>query len=293
MIDATLLLGAELKPSSTSWTHRDAIIYALGVGITDLGPRGLSRLYEKDLQVLPTFGCLAGMADVEEFTSLPGADFHYSKLLHAQHEVELHRVVPANARDVVRTGKVVGVHDKGRAAMVVLDTDLVLEGAPFVTTRTTCFVQGEGGFDARVGELPRERPATPERTPDAVVRVPTTAIQAAVYRLSGDWNQLHIDPEVAAMVGLERPILQGMCSFGIAVTSVIDAILDGKAELVRRFGVRFTGMAYPGDTLETRAWKVEGGAVFESVASNRDDAPILSGGGVFTTASPTSATKEN
>ena len=283
MIDADKLHGAAIPEGTFGWIERDAILYALSVGTTDLTPRNLARVYERNLQVLPTFGALGGMIDVDQFCALPGAGFDFARMLHAQHEIELHQPIPPRATDVVRTGKVVGVHDKGRSAMVVVDTDTTLDGAPLVTTRTTCFITGEGGFGASVGETPRPVADIPDRAPDASVSVATTATQAALYRLSGDWNILHIDPESAASVGFDRPILHGMCSFGIAVTAVIDALLEGKAEEVCRVSTRFTGVAYPGDVLLTRAWSGDGGAVFETVAANRDNAPILSGGSVLTT----------
>lgn len=280
VIDAELLLGSELKAAPKAWDHKDAILYALAVGVDSLDEIGLRRLYEKDLEVLPVFGSIPALLDVAELCALPGADIHFATLLHAQQEVELSGPVP-QAADVLVNAKVVGVADKGRNAMIVIDADVTAGAEWTAKVRTTAFSQGEGGFGHTLGEPATKLPAAPDREPDVVTRFETSAVQAAIYRLTGDPNVLHIDPDVAALVGLDRPILHGMCSFGIAVRQVTDALLDADARAVRRMHTRFVGMAYPTDVLETRAWKVDGGALFETVAANRDNAPILAGGGVF------------
>ena len=281
MLDPEKLLGAELAPRKTSWVPRDVILYALGLGVgaDGIGPRELRRLYEKDLEVLATFGALGAMLDVEALPALPGAGFDPSVVLHGEQEFVLHGPVPTSG-EVVCEATVVGVHEKGSNALVVVDAVTRLDGEVLVSGRGGIFVRGEGGFGGSHGEVLGPAALRPDREPDAVVDRPVAVDQAALYRLSGDGNTLHIDPDVATAVGFPAPILHGMCSFGIAVTAVVDALLDGDVAAVKSYRTRFAGVAYPGDVLRVRAWRVDDGALFEVVAANRDDAPVLIGGRV-------------
>lgn len=281
MLDPEKLLGAQLEPKTTTWTYRDVILYALGLGVgaDGIGPTELRRLYEKDLEVLPTFGALGAMLDVGAIPALPGAGFDPSAVLHGEQEFVLHRPVPADG-EAVCEATVVGVHEKGKNALVVVDAVTRLNGEPLVTGRGGIFCRGEGGFGGSYGEALAAAAPRPDREPDAVVNRTVALDQGALYRLSGDWNTLHIDPDVATAVGFPSPILHGMCSFGIAVTAVVDELLDGDVSVVRSYRTRFAGVAYPGDVLRISAWRVDDGALFEVVATNRDDAPVLTGGAV-------------
>ena len=284
MIDPEKLLGAELPPKTTTWVPRDVILYALGLGVgaDGVGPRELRRLYEKDLEVLPTFAALGGMLDVDAVPNLPGAGFDPSVVLHGEQEFVLHAPVPTSG-EVVSEARIVGVHEKGSNALVVVDAVTRLDGQVLVSGRGGIFVRGEGGFGGSHGEVLAPPAPRPDRDPDVVVDKAIALDQGAIYRLSGDWNTLHIDPAVATSVGFPSPILHGMCSFGIAVTAVFDELLDGDGSVVTSYRTRFAGVAYPGDVLRIRAWRVDQGALFEVVAANRDDAPVLTGGSVTTT----------
>jgi len=281
MLDPEKLLGAALEPRTTTWTQRDVILYALGLGVgaDGIGPRELRRLYEKELEVLPTFGALGAMLDVEAVPALPGAGFDPSVVLHGEQEFVLHGPVPTDG-EVVCEATVVGVHEKGKNALVVVDALTRIDGQPLVSGRGGIFVRGEGGFGGSHGEVLPPATPRPDRAPDAVVDRTVALDQGALYRLSGDWNTLHIDPEIATAVGFPSPILHGMCSFGIAVTAVVDTLLDADVSAVRSYRTRFAGVAYPGDVLRISAWRVDDGALFEVVAANRDDAPVLTGGAV-------------
>jgi acyl dehydratase len=280
VIDPDKLLGAPLPDRTLAWTVRDVILYGLGLGVGDagIGPRDLERIYERDLHVLPTFGALGMMVDIDEVVGLPGAGFDPALLLHGSHELSLERPLPSVVADARRVGSVVGVHEKGANATVVIDSLVETADGVLATSRNTLFVRGEGGFGGSYGVVADGAPAVPDRAPDHVSDVPVRANLAALYRLSGDWNILHIDPEVSGAVGFPVPILQGMCSLGIAVVATVDAELDGDTTAVRRVCVRFAGVALPGDVLQVRTWRSDAGAAFDVVAANRDGAPVLSNG---------------
>jgi acyl dehydratase len=278
-IDPSKALGAELGEGENSWTQDDIILYALGVGAgnppTDAGE--LEYTYEKNLKVIPsfavipTFGAMGGMGKIE------GLEFNFAMLLHGEQEIRIHKPIPTAAR-VKSRGRVAELWDKGKACLCVLEIDTDDEnGEPLFTNRFSLFLRGEGGFGGEPGPKAGNKP--PEREPDGVVEVPTLPQQALLYRLSGDKNPLHADPEIAKMAGFDRPIIHGLCSYGIACKAVVDHLLDGDPTRVARYQARFRGVAYPGETYVTSWWR-EGDDIVLSVKSKERDAPIISNAAV-------------
>jgi acyl dehydratase len=276
-VDRDKALGASLGERECSWEVDDVILYHLGVGAgaqpTD--PGELEYTYEKNLKVLPSFAVVAGgrrptAGSVRGF-EIPGIEFNLTQLLHGEQDIEIHRPLPTSATARTR-GRVADVFDKGKAALVILEYATSDAEGPLFTTRMSAFIRGEGGFGGPSGPKPGN--AAPDRDPDGVVETRTLPQQALLYRLNGDKNPLHADPEFAKMAGFDTPIIHGLCSYGIACKAVVDSALGGDPSRVARYQARFAGVAFPGETYLTSWWK-EGDRVLLSVGSKDRDAPII------------------
>jgi acyl dehydratase len=205
-----------------------------------------------------------------------GLDFELAQVLHGEQELELHRPIPTSGT-VVQEGKVTHVFDKGKGALVVMEIESRLEkdGEPVFTNRPSVYLRGEGGFGGDPG--PSTTIEVPERDPDSLVSSPTLPQQALLYRVaSGDRNPLHADPGFASFAGYERPILHGLCTYGIVGKAVVDRSLDGDGGAMSRFRARFSGVVFPGETVLTRIWDEEDGLIVEASVEERA-AAVLSG----------------
>jgi acyl dehydratase len=278
-IDIDSVLGAKLKEREGSWDPSDVILYhlGLGAGVPPTDPTELAYTYEGHLKVLPSFGVIPASPLLFDMLGLPGMDVDLSKLLHGEQEMELHVALPVTA--TVRTSaRVCEVVDKGKAALVVLET-ITRDAAtdqPLVTNRFSAFIRGEGGFGRDDGgRSAAPPPAPPARQPDFEVDRPTLPQQALLYRLSGDLNPIHADPDFARKGGFDQPILHGLCSFGMVCKAVIDAVLDGDVGRVRRYRARFAGVVFPGETITVRMWS-DAGAVFVEALCKERGTPVLS-----------------
>jgi acyl dehydratase len=284
-IDPTKAIGAELPERTFAWTESDVLLYHLGVGAgarpgDQTDPKALRYTLDGDtLQVLPSFGIVAPTFHETEAPSLdlPGCDIDLARVLHGSQEIVVHRPLPTAARATLRT-RISDVWDKGKAAVIVQEAEAVDEdGEPLFTTRSSIFVRGEGGFGGERG--PSARVDIPERVPDADVTYETTPQQALLYRLCGDRNPLHSDPEFASAAGFPAPILHGLCSYGIVLREVVDALLEGDTSAVRGFTARFAGVVFPGETIRVRAWdegeQVLVSATVASTHAERDGASVL------------------
>jgi acyl dehydratase len=175
---------------------------------------------------------------------------------------------------------VADVYDKGTGAVVVVEATTSLEdGEVLCTNRFSSFIRGEGGFGGESGPPPGN--LAPERNPDLVVESPTMPQQALLYRLSGDDNPIHADPAMAARAGFDRPILHGLCSFGITCKAVVDAALEGDVGKVGRFQARFAGVVFPGETLVTSMW-IESSQIVISTQTKERDTPVISNAAITT-----------
>ncbi len=267
-IDPAVAVGAELPGRDLSWDSTDVLLYHLAVGA---GPDELSYVYEGALRgVLPTFATVATtLRDTEPPTlTMPGIDIDLAQVVHGRQELELHQPIPAKGSCTARS-RIVAVYDKGSAAVIVTETSTEL-----FTSRISIFVKDAGGFGGERG--PTTRVPVPDRAPDAVVLSPTDARQALWYRLCGDRNPLHVDPTFAAHAGFPRPILHGLCTYGIVAKAAVDALLDGDPERVAGYQARFAGVVFPGETLRTEMWREDGQLVLRASVADRDDAPALS-----------------
>ena len=200
-------------------------------------------------------------------------DIELSKVLHASEQVTVPAPLPASG-SAPSVARFVEIWDRGNAAVIVSEMTVTgLDGTPLWTQRRYIFARGEGGFGGERG--PSTSVAAPDRAPDIDVSMPVLPQQALLYRLCGDRNPLHSDPEFAAAAGFPRPILHGLCTYGMTCKAIVDAVLGGDATQVGSYGARF-GVVFPGETLKASIWKDDGRIIANVVAPSRDNASVLS-----------------
>ncbi|GGQ16133.1 MaoC/PaaZ C-terminal domain-containing protein [Streptomyces roseolilacinus] len=277
-IDATRALAAEPWSETLAWDHKDVQLYHLGIGagVPATDPAELRYTLESRLHVLPSFATVAGGGTgMLAGLSAPGVDVDLAAVLHGGQRVDVHRPLPVRGR-AVTTSRIAAVYDKGKAAVLVLRSETADDDGPLWTSEADVFVRGEGGFG---GERGPSRPAAddrvPDRAPDRTVERPVREDQALLYRLSGDWNPLHADPSFAALAGFDRPILHGLCTYGMTLKAVVDTVLGGDVTRVRSYRTRFAGVVFPGETLRVRMWDGDGRVRVSVTAAERGDAPVL------------------
>ncbi|MET7847260.1 MaoC/PaaZ C-terminal domain-containing protein [Streptomyces avermitilis] len=275
-IDAAKAVAAEPRSAEISWDHKDVLLYhlGLGAGIPATGPDELRYTLESRLHVLPGFATVAGAGSpgVIGGLSMPGVDVDLARVLHGGQSVELHRPIPVTGT-ATATSRIAAVYDKGKAAVLVMRTEVADAEGPLWTNDAQIFVRGEGGWGGDRGPSTCLEP--PAGEPTAVVERPIREDQALLYRLSGDWNPLHADPEFAKLAGFERPILHGLCTYGMTLKAVVDTRLAGDVTRVRSYRTRFAGIVFPGETLRIRMWQRDGRVQVSVTAVERDDAPVL------------------
>jgi acyl dehydratase len=246
------VVGLELAPTQFSYEERDTMLYALGIGAKEL-----EFIFERGLKAIPTF------AVIPAFPALMGlsaaVEINPVMILHGEQGFRISKEIPTSGT-LTTSGKVTGVYDKGKGALVTIESTTKDAGGDVVFTNTSgIFIRGAGGFGGERG--PEAGNVAPERAPDKSVGMPTLDIQAAIYRLSGDRNPLHIDPAFAKMAGYDRPILHGLCSFGHAGRAVLQEYCGNDTSRFVGMSVRFSGVVYPGDTIITDMWDEGGGKV--------------------------------
>jgi len=277
-IDLGVALGAELEPVDFSWTSSDVQLYhlGLGAGADPMDPKELRYLVDDVPQVLPTFGNVAQTFHMTKppAVQFPGIDIELSKVLHASEAVSVPAPLPPSG-----TGRAVtrftDIWDKGKAAVIWSETTVTApDGSLLWTQKRSIFARGEGGFGGERG--PSTSAAAPDRAPDFEISVPVLPQQALLYRLCGDRNPLHSDPQFAAAAGFPRPILHGLCTYGMTCKALVDTLLDADVSQVSSYGARFAGVVFPGETVKASVWKDDGRYVGVVTAPSRDNAVVLS-----------------
>lgn len=265
-------VGAVGDARTMSWTSKDALLYAVGIGA---GQSDLTFSTEntKDLEqrVYPTFAVVAGSGTMSPGKSAMSeiGSFNFAMLVHGSQAITLHRPIPVEGRATVQD-KVVAMYDKGKAAVVVTEAETKLDsGEPLWTTRSSVFIRGEGGWGGDRGPSgPQNEP--PARAPDHEVTLQTSPDQAFVYRLSGDRNPLHTDPSFAAIGGFDRPILHGLCTYGFTGRALLKALCNDDVSRFQHIEGRFSSPVMPGDALTIRMWTIESGqTVFTTSVGDR------------------------
>ncbi|CAJ0836925.1 13515_t:CDS:10 [Entrophospora sp. SA101] len=273
-IDVEAAKSHKFEPNVFEYTDRDVKLYALGVGAkrTDL-----NWVFEGDerFAVLPTFGVIAGLSALP-LDKLPDVlgDFNLMKLLHGEQYLEIKKPIPISGR-LTSLPRIVDILDKGKGATVIIGVETKDEnGETVFENEATLFIRGLGGFggkknrEAKGASVDSNTP--PSRTPDKIFKEKTTEEQAALYRLNGDLNPLHISPDFSQMGGFETPILHGLCTFGFSARHVLKEFCDNDPTKLRSIKARFASPVFPGETLETQMWKTGNKVIFQTRVVERD-----------------------
>jgi len=262
-------VGTVGEPYEASWTSKDALLYAVGIGAgTDELVFTTENTNGVDQRVFPTFAVVVGWGAGSAMRNI--GTFNPALLVHGQQAITAHKPLPVNGSASLQ-GRVVGMYDKGKAAVVVTETvatDLA-DGRPLFTNLSSAFIRGEGGWGGDRGPSgPQNVP--PDRAPDHQVTYQTSPDQALVYRLSGDRNPLHSDPSFAAMGGFDRPILHGLCTYGFTGRALLHTLCGSDVERFRHIEGRFASPVLPGDALTVAMWETgDGEAVFTTSVGDR------------------------
>lgn len=270
-IDVARALGAEIEGPDYTWSEEDLILYnlAVGAGGDPTDPDELRYVREGDLRVVPTFGTVPPFQLFVQMMTVDGLEVSLARVLHGSQELTVHLPIPASGT-VSQKGRLTEIYDKGSGALVVFEvaSTLAETGQAIFTNRSSIFIRGEGGFGGERG--PGRGVDAPDRAPDHVVESQTLPQQALLYRLaSGDRNPLHADPGFAAMAGYPRPILHGLCTYGIVGKAVVDTALECDVGRFESFRVRFSGHVFPGETIHTSVWEMDGGFAVEASVADR------------------------
>ncbi len=255
-----------------TYTEKDSILYALGVGYghDPMDEAQLRFVYEKNLLAAPTMPVVLGYPGF--WMKDPASGIDWVKIVHGDQALRLHRPIPAAGTVIGRTC-VKAVVDKGRdkGALVILERTVIdkASGMLLATLDHTTFCRGDGGF-GKGDEAPPPPPAVPEGAPDASCDLPTLPQAALIYRLCADPNPLHADPAVARAAGFPRPILHGLCTYGVAGHAILKTFCGYAPERLRGLSVRFSAPVYPGETIRTEMWRRGGTIFFRSRAIERD-----------------------
>ena len=237
------------------YTERDTMLYALGLGCgaDPLDRDDLRFVYEDGLRALPMMGVV--LAGPGFWLKDPATGVDWRKVLHGEQGLIVHAPLPASGA-VVGTSRITEIIDRGdKGAFMYSEREVVDQaGNKLCTLTSTTVLRGDGGFGGPTGPAP-EPHALPSRVPDLAVDLPTLPQAALIYRLSGDYNPLHADPEVAKAVGYDRPILHGLCSFGVAGRAILKACCGNDPARLTDMRLRFSAPVLPGETIRTELWR--------------------------------------
>ena len=280
------VVGQESEPVERSWTSKDALLYAVGVGAGSIDPLAADELKyttenSKDVEqrVLPSFAVIIGGGGANM-----GAvgEINWAALVHGEQSFTLHRPIPVEAT-IVTTGMVTGVYDKGSGMVIAMESNAKLKdtGEPLLTTTMSAFIRGEGGWGGDRGPSgPKNVP--PERAPDHTVTYVTRDDQPLIYRLSGDRNPLHSDPEFAKLAGFPRPILHGLCTFGFTGRALLHTLAGSDDARFTSMEARFAKPVFPGQSLTVKMWLVGDGEAIYTTENNDGEIVISEGRATFT-----------
>ena len=259
-----------------SYSDKDSILYSLGIGLGN-DPMNLNELkyvYENSQSVLPS------MATNFQYHSplLLKTNINFIMVVHGEQRLSITNALPVSG-DFIANAKVIGCYDKGPARGAIIEVETTVtnkkNNEEICKLVSTTFARGDGGFGGP--DSPKKEIFIPDGEPDYVSEVSTKPDQALIFRLSGDYNPLHSDPNFAKAAGFEKPILHGMCTYGIACRSLVDEICENDASKLKRFDCRFSSPVYPGETIITEMWKKDKMIYFNSKVKERDKLVLKNG----------------
>ena len=259
-----------------SYSDKDSILYSLGIGLGN-DPMNLNELkyvYENSQSVLPS------MATNFQYHSplLLKTNINFIMVVHGEQRLSITNALPVSG-DFIANAKVIGCYDKGPARGAIIEVETTVKNRKnneeICKLVSTTFARGDGGFGGP--DSPKKEIFIPDGEPDYVSEVSTKPDQALIFRLSGDYNPLHSDPNFAKAAGFEKPILHGMCTYGIACRSLVDKICENDASKLKRFDCRFSSPVYPGETIITEMWKKDKMIYFNSKVKERDKLVLKNG----------------
>jgi acyl dehydratase len=276
-LDPDKLLSLAFPDTVQSYTQKDVMLYALGLGLArdPADARELAFVYEDGLKVLPIFPVVLGF---EPFLLRDHTGIDYARAVHGEEHLVLHRL-PAASGTVVARHRILDVIDKGadKGALLLMERAIAdsASGAPIATIRQSVFCRGDGGFGV-VRPSPPAHPL-PARAPDRVCDLPTRPDMALLYRLSADLNPLHVDPKAARAAGFPRPILHGLASFGVAGHALLRTLCDYDPAHLASMSGRFSAPVFPGETIRVEMWQDGGVASFRACVAERGVVAINNG----------------
>ncbi|NXN18855.1 DHB4 enzyme, partial [Indicator maculatus] len=281
-VDTTSIVGRELSTNVYTYTHLEPILYALGVGMSTKDPDHLKFLFEgsEEFCCLPTFGVIPAQTSIfHEVPSVPGLNIDFTRVWKSS----IPRFVLCMCSSFL-TGQLTSVAtvadilDKGSGAVLLVDVNTYCGKDLVCYNQFSLFFVGAGGFGGkRSSEKAKATANPPKRSPDAVMSDVTTADQAALYRMSGDWNPLHIDPSFASLGGFKKPILHGLCTFGFAARNVLKQFANNDVNRFKAIKVRFAKPVFPGQTLQTEMWKEGNRIHFQTKVQETGEVAIAGG----------------
>jgi len=284
------ILDNRVSARTFSYGDKDVMLYALGIGLgaDPMDEKELAFVYEKNLKVVPTAATVL-TAGGRGSSAVPGREppplptghrqstMNFLMMLHGEQKVELHKPLPTSGTFTAE-GRTLGAWDKGdKGAVVVNETTWTDEkGEKAATLTMSMFYRADGGFGGPTEGQPEPHP-TPTRAPDKSVDIATRPDQALLYRLNGDRNPLHSDPESAKRSGFPRPILHGLCTYGLTCRAVLASVLDYDADSILSHQVRFSAPTFPGETVSVDIWKDGKDISFEARVKARNVTVIRNG----------------
>lgn len=279
-LDYKLIKNWTFEDVHQSYTEKDAILYALGIGLghDPLDEDQLNFVYEKNLKVFPTMGSVLGYPGF--WMQDPRAGITWVKLVHGEQRMRFHKPFPTSGK-VIGRSKITHVIDKGadKGALVITERNLfdAADESLLATVAQTTFCRADGGFGVS-DPAPEALPKVPARDPDHVCTLPTLPQAALLYRLNADPNPLHVDPKVAADAGYPAPILHGLCSYGVVAHAIVKTLCGYDHTRLARFDARFSSPVYPGETLVVEMWEADDGLVqFQAKVKERDIVVLANG----------------
>jgi acyl dehydratase len=268
------IIGKPTDAIRHAYTWRDAVIYALGVGARM--PAEVDYLFEMPgPKVLPTFAVVPSFSAMILVAGKLGANL--AMLVHGEQTIRLHRTIPASGT-FATVAEVKAIYDKGKGAVAVVEARTSDDsGVPVFDNVFSIFIRGAGGFGGERGPEAVSHLPTDGRAPDHTLSERTSTEQAAIYRLSGDLNPLHMSAQMAKLVGYDRPILHGLCTYGFAGRAVLAMVCGGDPGRLVSLSARFSAPVFPGDELTTQLWAL-GADRFAVQVCNQDGKAVLTHG---------------